>query len=218
MGLEKEREGDRLSTSEFDPSIAKNNRISKRDVMIIQLYEQGLSSYKIAAELEINRHTVTKVLRDNNVEIRSKKQYDKKRKELICSLFKQGKSIFEISNIAGVSRYTVRLTLEEEKLIFNKYERDILNIARYIQMKNKGYETESIAKFLNMTEKQLNKLLKNSGIKTSALRRKAEKIENLPDIVEHKLRGMKAKEIAMKYKLDLVKLKDILEDFGLYPM
>jgi len=190
--------------------------LSERDRSIIQLYLQGLSSYKIADRLEINRHTVTKVLKDNNIPIRTKNQYDKNRKKRIITLFKQGKSIYEISEIVGVSHYSVRLTLEEENLTLNKYERDILNVARYIYMKNKGFDTQDIAKFLNMTEKALNKLIRNSGINISSVRRKTKNIDNLADIIEKKLKGQKNKDIAMYYNLDIVTVKEILDDFGLF--
>ena len=190
--------------------------LSERDRSIIQLYLQGLSSYKIADRLEINRHTVTKVLKDNNIPIRTKNQYDENRKKRIITLFKQGKSIYEISEIVGVSHYSVRLTLEEENLTLKKYERDILNVARYIYMKNKGFDTQDIAKFLNMTEKALNKLIRNSGINISSVRRKTKNIDNLADIIEKKLKGQKNKDIAMYYNLDIVTLKEILDDFGLF--
>ena len=190
--------------------------LSERDRSIIQLYLQGLSSYKIADRLEINRHTVTKVLKDNNIPIRTKNQYDKNRKKRIITLFKQGKSIYEISEIVGVSHYSVRLTLEEENLTLNKYERDILNVARYIYMKNKGFDTQDIAKFLNMTEKALNKLIRNSGINISSVRRKTKNIDNLADIIEKKLKGQKNKDIAMYYNLDIVTVKEILDDFGIF--
>ena len=190
--------------------------LSERDRSIIQLYLQGLSSYKIADRLEINRHTVTKVLKDNNIPIRTKNQYDENRKKRIITLFKQGKSIYEISEIVGVSHYSVRLTLEEENLTLNKYERDILNVARYIYMKNKGFDTQDIAKFLNMTEKALNKLIRNSGINISSVRRKTKNIDNLADIIEKKLKGQKNKDIAMYYNLDIVTVKEILDDFGIF--
>ena len=190
--------------------------LSERDRSIIQLYLQGLSSYKIADRLEINRHTVTKVLKDNNIPIRTKNQYDENRKKRIITLFKQGKSIYEISEIVGVSHYSVRLTLEEENLTLKKYERDILNVARYIYMKNKGFDTQDIAKFLNMTEKALNKLIRNSGINISSVRRKTKNIDNLADIIEKKLKGQKNKDIAMYYNLDIVTVKEILDDFGLF--
>lgn len=190
--------------------------LSERNRSIIQLYLQGLSSYKIADRLKINRHTVTKVLKDNNIPIRTKNQYDENRKKRIITLFKQGKSIYEISEIVGVSHYSVRLTLEEENLTLKKYERDILNVARYIYMKNKGFDTQDIAKFLNMTEKALNKLIRNSGINISSVRRKTKNIDNLADIIEKKLKGQKNKDIAMYYNLDIVTVKEILDDFGLF--
>ncbi|MHA1115146.1 MAG: LuxR C-terminal-related transcriptional regulator [Candidatus Heimdallarchaeaceae archaeon] len=192
------------------------SNLSERDKSIIQLYLEGFSSYKIANKLDINRHTVTKVLKENKIPIRTKNQYDENRKKRIITLFKQGKSIYEISDIVGVSHYSVRLTLEEENLTLNKYERDILNVARYIYMKNKGFDTQDIAKFLNMTEKALNKLIRNSGINISAVRRKTKNIENLADIVEKKLKGQKNKDIAMHYNMDIVTVKEILDDFGLF--
>ncbi len=211
-----------ITEHEIDHEVEKSNSeisLSKRDHSIIKLYSQGLSSYKIAEQLQINRHTVTKVLRDNNIKLRTKAHYDTKRKNTIIKLYKEGKSFDEISEIVGVSKYSIRLTLEKEKIVFNIYDKELLKIARYVQMKNRGYDNLTISKFLNITQKQLNKLLRNSGIKISVVRRKVEKEkkinEHLSDIIEKKLRGMKAKDIAICYEIDLVLLKDVLSEFGL---
>ena len=82
-------------------------------------------------------------------------------------------------------------------------------------MKNRGYENDAIAIFLDMTEKQLNRLIRNSGVNISSVRHKSRNIEILPDIVLQCLKGMTLSKISMKYKVDLVLVKEILYEFGL---
>jgi hypothetical protein len=82
-------------------------------------------------------------------------------------------------------------------------------------MKNRGYDNEDIAVFLDMTEKQLNKLIRNSGVNVSTVRHKSRNIDILPDIVLQCLKGMTLSKIAMKYKVDLILVKEILYEFGL---
>ncbi|MHA1225094.1 MAG: hypothetical protein ACTSP3_17965, partial [Candidatus Heimdallarchaeaceae archaeon] len=103
----------------------------------------------------------------------------------------------------------------DKGLILNKRDRQTLSIARYIQMKNKGYDNEYIAVFLGLTERQLNKLVRNSGINISSVRSKTKKLEILPDIVLSRLKGASIAKISLKYKIDIVLLKQILYEFGL---
>ncbi len=193
-----------------------NLDLDKRDQRVIQLYDFGLSSYKIAEKLNINRRTVTKILKDNDIEVRTNTDYNAMKHDLVEKLFIHGKKKEEIADLLDLTPYTVRKVLEDRKLIFTVQENDIVNICRYIQMKKKGYDNDSIANFLDMTTKQLNRLIRNTGIHIPTVRRKTEKIECLTDIVIQHIKGKNAKEIALNYKLELVFVTDILTDLGLY--
>ena len=197
------------------PGFTEYRPLSERDALIIEMYDEGLSTYEIAEALEINRHTISKVLKENEVETRTIADYHKLKHDDITELFKQGKTKHEIAKDLGLTYYTVRKVLEDKGLILSKKDRETMSIARYIQMKNKGYDNESIASFLNITKKQLNKLIRNCGVNVTAVRHKTGDVENLSDIILSRLKGMKIANISLKHKIDLVLLRQILYDFGL---
>ena len=189
--------------------------LSQRDALIVEMYEDGLSTYEIAIQLDINRHTISRILKENQIETRTIADYHKIKHEDIELLFKEGKSKHEIAQELGLTYYTVRKVLEDKGLILNKKDRESVAIARYIQMKNKGYENEYIAIFLDLSEKQLNKLIRNSGVNVTSVRQQTKDIEVLPEIVLQKLQGMPISEIALKYEVDIVLVRGILYEFGL---
>ena len=39
--------------------------LSQRDALIVEMYEDGLSTYEISEQLDINRHTISRVLKEN---------------------------------------------------------------------------------------------------------------------------------------------------------
>ena len=189
--------------------------LTERDALIIEMYEDGLSTYEIAIELELNRHTVSKILKENKVETRTIADYHKLKHVDIEDLFNQGKTKHEISKELGLTYYTVRKVLEDRGLILNKKDRESIAIARYIQMKNKGYELDYIAKILDLTEKQLNRLVRNSGVNVTAVRHRTKDIEALPEVVLQRLKGKSVTDIALSYRLNLVLVREILYEFGL---
>lgn len=189
--------------------------LSQRDALIVEMYEDGLSTYDIAIQLELNRHTISRVLKENRIETRTIADYHKFKHEDIELLFKEGKTKHEVAKELGLTYYTVRKVLEDKGLILNKKDRESVAIARYIQMKNKGYENEYIAIFLDLSEKQLNKLVRNSGVNVTSVRQRTKNIEVLPEIVLQKLQGMTISDISMKYEVDIVLVREILYEFGL---
>ena len=189
--------------------------LTERDALIIAMYEDGLSTYEISEELELNRHTISKVLKENRIETRTIADYHKLKHGDIEELFNKGKTKHEIAKELGLTYYTVRKVLEDRGLILNKKDRETVAISRYIQMKNKGYDNEYIAIFLDISEKQLNKLIRNSGVNVSSVRNRTKNIEVLPEIILQKLRGLTNRQIALKYRIDLVLVREILYEFGL---
>ncbi len=200
---------------EYFQDFSKSNLLSNRDLMILDMYIGGFSTYQIADALDLNRHTVSKVLKNNNVATRITADYHKFKHEDIIDLFNKGKSKKEIAKILDLTDYTVRKVLEDNGLILNKKDRETISIARYIQMKNKGYDNDSISIYLEMTLKQLNKLVRNSGVNVTAVRHRTKEMESLPDIILRRLKGETMKDISLKYKIDIVSLKEILYEFGL---
>ena len=200
---------------EIYQDFTKHRPLSERDALIIEMYDEGLSTYEIAEILEINRHTASKVLKENDIQTRTIGDYHKLKHQDIVHLFKQGKTKHEIAKELSITYYTVRKVLEDKGLVLNKKDRETLAIARYIQMKNRGYENFTIAVFLDITEKQLNRLIRNSGVNISIVRQKSKNIDTLPDIVLQCLKGMKPKDISLKYEVDITLVTGILYEFGL---
>ncbi|MCE7741065.1 MAG: helix-turn-helix domain-containing protein, partial [Candidatus Heimdallarchaeota archaeon] len=61
--------------------------LSQRDALIVEMYEDGLSTYDIAIQLELNRHTISRVLKENRIETRTIADYHKFKHEDIELLF-----------------------------------------------------------------------------------------------------------------------------------
>ncbi|MHA1203080.1 MAG: hypothetical protein ACTSQ4_11255 [Candidatus Heimdallarchaeaceae archaeon] len=203
------------SSEDVGSGFSVNHEMSIRDVSIVELYDGGKSTYQIAEELELNRHTVSKVLKKNQIETRTIADYHKLKHEEVVELFNKGKDKKEIAESLELTDYTVRKVLEEKGLLLKKRDRDTILIARYIQMKNKGYDNESISIFLSITQKQLNKHIRNSGVNVTAVRFKTKTIENIADLIRKRLEGFKVTELSLEYGLDLLLLREIFYDFGL---
>jgi len=200
---------------EYYQDFSESSFLSQRDMVILDMYTSGHSTYQIAEALELNRHTVSKVLKDNKISTRITADYHKLKHKDIIDMFHKGKSKKEIALELELTDYTVRKVLEDNGLILNKKDRETVSISRYIQMKNKEYDNESIAIFLEMTTKQLNKLVRNSGVNVTAVRHRTKEIESLPDIILLRLQGGSIKSISLNYKIDIIILREILYEFGL---
>ncbi len=210
-----DRNEDYSPSENVGAAFSVNYEMSLRDSSIMEMYDEGLSTYQIAEELELNRHTVSKVLKKNQIETRTIADYHKLKHEEVIELFNKGKDKKEIAGILELTDYTVRKVLEERGLLLKKRDRNTILIARYVQMKNKGYDNESISIFLGITQKQLNKHIRNSGVNVTAVRHKTKTIENIADLIRKRLEGFKVTELSLEYGLDLLLLREIFYDFGL---
>ncbi|MHA1345479.1 MAG: hypothetical protein ACTSVO_10425 [Candidatus Heimdallarchaeaceae archaeon] len=206
---------DHSPSNDAGAGFSVNYEVSHRDSSIVELYDEGLSTYQIAEELELNRHTVSKVLKKNQIETRTIADYHKLKHEEVIELFYKGKDKKEIAKILELTDYTVRKVLEKRGLLLKKKDRDTILIARYVQMKNKGYDNESVSIFLGITQKQLNKHIRNSGVNVTAVRHKTKTIENIADLIRKRLEGTKVTDLALEHGLDLLLLREIFYDFGL---
>ena len=216
MKMEPNNQGDEALFEENIPAMLENVPLNERDALIVEMYEDGLSTYEIAIELELNRHTVSRVLKENRIETRTIADYHKFKHEDIEDLFNRGKSKHEIAKELGLTYYTVRKVLEDRGFIRNRKDKETLRIANYVQMKNRGYDNEAISIYLGLNDvKQLNKLIRNSTVNVTAVRLKTKKIESLPDIVRDRLEGKSIHDISMKYNLYILDVIDILYEFGL---
>lgn len=90
----------------------RNEKDKIRDESACLLYEEGMKITEIASKLKINRHTVTDILKRNNVykyNLREPIQSDskKERNESIVKLYKEGLSMRNVAKELNVSTSTV---------------------------------------------------------------------------------------------------------------
>lgn len=95
----------------------KKNKFAERDKQVCEMYKSGLMITEVAQELKINRHTVTSILKNNNVykgNIRASNDSDskKERNALIISLYKKGLSMRKVADEVNVSAGTVSKVLK----------------------------------------------------------------------------------------------------------
>ena len=190
----------------------------ERDALVIRLYSKGFSCYKIARLLNIHRHTVTRVLKNNNISRRKIGDYHRLRHEKIRELYLSGKSIQEIAAELKISSNTVERVLEKMKIIFEKNERRIIRIAKYIELKKDGKTKEEIAKILGMTTRQLNRLVFNSPINITNIKNKKYSKKPLSNIITDFIKGSSITDLSKRYGMNQSELKDLLRKFGLYKL
>jgi len=87
---------------------------------IIKHYNDGMSSYQIADKIGCSRTSVTKILKQEKIKLRSSSDYEKGRTDLksdIISKYTDGMSLKEVASDLGVSYGCVRGWLEKEGII-----------------------------------------------------------------------------------------------------
>jgi len=193
----------------------KKSKISKSDQEIISLYDDGLSYQKIAERLGLNYQTVRNILVKHNVEMRSRSYYFKKTHDKIIKLHKKGFDTKKIAKKTYFAESTVEKVLIQAGCILSKRDERILKIAKYVELSNAGFRGEKLAEELNMTQRNLNRLILNSAIRVSLVDSRGF-TNQLSNIVHDALKGMKVHELSDKYRVDLDKLKKVLQEFGLY--
>lgn len=89
---------------------------------IIERYSILKSSRKVAAEFNVTKPTILKVLRENGVEIRTKQKNADEINEVI-ELYKECGSVLTVSNITGIKIDTINIILGKNKYTYyQKYE------------------------------------------------------------------------------------------------
>lgn len=98
------------------PSNTYIKKFSKdQEQKIIELYNKGLSTIEIGKKYKVKRTTISKILKENNIEIR-KKSISLEQEKRIIELYKKGASIKDISKERGFADNTIRKTLIRNNL------------------------------------------------------------------------------------------------------
>lgn len=87
---------------------------------IIERYGELKSTRKVAEEFYVCKATISKILKENGIELKTIKKTDKD-KELIVSLYKECGSVKEVSNITGFKIDTINKYLGDNKEKYYKH-------------------------------------------------------------------------------------------------
>jgi transposase len=98
--------------------IAKINK--KQHKEIISLYNQGLSSLKIAKMFNVTSTIILSVLKKNNIERRNPGYYqikiDQEKKEIIIRLYQEGNSLKKIAGVVNLGKTSIEKFLKKHNL------------------------------------------------------------------------------------------------------
>lgn len=146
--------------------------LQQRNDYIIEQYKNGRSTNQIADELNINSGTVYFALKKNNIEIKSRKNFDghiEDKVDVIVRMYKNGMSAYKISKESGISQPTVLRCLKKQGFdLSSKSKRDNNNLLKdkfdqVLELYNKGKNCNQISKILGHNRHHIKQLLEKNG-------------------------------------------------------
>ena len=102
--------------------ICQKQKILSEDEIrkIISKYQAGSSTYELAKEFGCHRYTISKALKDNNVEVSNQVAKKKVLAEMIMQMYSEWYKPKEIGEALGVSPDTVRRILHRNNVYIRK--------------------------------------------------------------------------------------------------
>lgn len=102
--------------------ISQNQKILSNDEIkqLVQGYEQGLSTYRLAKQFGCHRYTISKALKDNGIEVSNQVAKKKVLAEMIMQMYSEWYKPQEIGEALGVSADTVRRILKQNDVYIRK--------------------------------------------------------------------------------------------------
>ena len=102
--------------------ICQNQKILSDDEIkqIIQGYERGLSTYKLAKQFNCHRYTIANALKKNGIEVTNQCAKKKVLAEMIMQMYSEWYKPQEIGKALGVSADTVRRILKQNNVYIRK--------------------------------------------------------------------------------------------------
>ena len=116
----------RKSKNKYDETevrkICQNQKILSDDEIkqIIQGYERGLSTYKLAKQFNCHRYTIANTLKKKGIEVTNQCAKKKVLAEMIMQMYSEWYKPQEIGEALGVSADTVRRILKQNNVYIRK--------------------------------------------------------------------------------------------------
>ena len=111
----------------YDPNFIVKSITQKQKTLseaetrtIIAEYQRGKSTYKLAKEFDCHRATISKVLKDNGIEVTNQCAKKKVLAEMIMQMYSEWYKPQEIGEALGVSADTVRRILHDNNVYIRK--------------------------------------------------------------------------------------------------
>lgn len=178
--------------------------MNKDQLKIIELFRQGLTAIKISAELDIDRRTVSKVLKENGYELKHAPKLSIEIEKEIIKNYLQGLNHKDISILCKIHVNTVAKVLKKNNvskntLLNNKRKLTKEQVIKSIFLYKQGLSCLKIAEEFEVSSDTISRLLKENFVEIRSpkdyckLTKAQEK-----EIVGFHLKGLKNKEIAQK--------------------
>ena len=104
--------------------ICQNQKILSDDEIkqIIQGYERGLSTYKLAKQFNCHRYTIANALKKNGIEVTNQCAKKKVLAEMIIQMYSEWYKPQEIGEALGISADTVRRILHDNNVYIHEFD------------------------------------------------------------------------------------------------
>lgn len=212
---------------------------------IIRLYcEEFLTIAEVARIVKVNRHTVSSILKENNIEIRiptdsPTKTYDteNKRKEIVTDidklkeLFYDCEPVLSIARYFGIGRRAVERAIKEfnlsrPKSMMSRGQYDDSKDKEIIKLYNSGKSPDKIGEIVGLSRCAVKNHLKHNGInlrnssealfasKGMEFPNELKKYENLYDL--YVVNKLSKKEISKMFNVSPNVIDRLLKKFGIH--
>lgn len=151
--------------------------LNKNSAYIIEQYQNGKSTNKLADEFKCNAGTIYLFLKENGIEIKKRKKFEgnlEDYEEKILNLYSSGLSIYKVSLELKLSEPSVKRILKKNKVKIQNsvtFDKDNLlkdKLIQVINLYNEGKNTTEISKIVGHSDSSVWRLLDDNGYDTRA--------------------------------------------------
>lgn len=176
-----------------DEYVKSFHRIKIRDNIddVINMYQNGSSLKSISEKYDCQYQTVSKILKENNIETNRKSKVWNHEKE-VCDMYQNGKTIREIAIYFSCSNRPIRNILIKNNIEVSKKSKAWYHEKEVCDMYKNGMSMTRIAQYFSCEGKVIKQILKQNNIEKRS--KSEEQFIDRPYIWEHQ------KEICDMYK------------------
>jgi len=169
---------------------------------ICEKYQSGISTVKLAKEYGCAINTINKILRNNNIIIRTKNRLNLPI-EKICQKYQYGMNIIELADEYGCSTGSINKILHDNKVVIRSHnETRIIDlpIKEICQKYLNGMSTSKLAITYKCSINTINKRLRDNDIVIRSLSEILTIDLPIDEISQKYLNGMNTYELGEEYK------------------